>query len=237
MANATNWVHTPFDIISRPPLSDPLTLAERRDVNRYAASEFTSVSNGKTGLAILNKGLPEYCFYQNGQIDLTLLRGSRFIWGESVDQFPTVEYNADNGQCLGLNIAEYALFPFAASITTGTNLRTAFEYGTPPRCCLSMTPLNLKGIEISNLLVKMTAFKKSADGNGYILRLVNLSTQAETTDITLPWAPEQVLKMRLDETDPQSIICNANKLSIKIAPKELITLKFIYIYSYPLRID
>jgi 2-O-(6-phospho-alpha-D-mannosyl)-D-glycerate hydrolase len=226
---AVNLTHTPFDIVSRPPLADPMTILEgRRDVSRYAASEFTSVSDGKNGLAILNNGLPEYCFYQHGQIDLTLLRGSRFIWGNDVYNFPTVEFKSDNGQCLGLNIAEYALLPFAESITIGSNLRAAFEYGTPPRCCLSMTPLNLQGIAVANPQIKMIAFKKSEDGNGYILRLLNLSTQPETTDITLPWGIIQVAKIRLDETAPQSLSCHDGKLNIKILSKELLTLRLLF---------
>ena len=226
--NAKNLTHTPFDIVERPPLSDASTTVDTLDVNRYAASEFTSVSDGIKGLAIMNNGLPEYCFYETGQLDITLLRGSKYIWSQQDSKFPTVEFKSDNGQCLGVNIAEYALFPFSDSITAGTNLRTAFEYGNNPRCRLGKEPLNLKGIEISNTLIKVTAFKKAEDGNGYILRIINFSTKNEETNINLPWQPKLIEKVRLDETKPQPLTSDDQSTNIQLRPKEILTLRLLF---------
>ena len=228
LRNAENLTHTPFDIVARPPLPDASVTVDTMNVNRYVAGEFTSISDGKNGLAVMNNGLPEYCFYENGQLDITLLRGSKYIWGNDDSRFPTIEFKSDNGQCLGLNIAEYALFPFTNPITDGKNLRTAFEYGITPLCRVGKEPLDIKGIEISSQLIKVAAFKKAEDGNGYVLRLVNFATETTEFDIILPWQPATIEKVKLNETSQQVIAFNNKTIKLVASSKEIITLRLTF---------
>ncbi len=228
LCNAKNLTHTPFDIVARPPLPDASATVDTMNVNRYVAGEFTSISDSKNGLAVINNGLPEYCFYENGQLDITLLRGSKYIWGNDDSRFPTIEFKSDNGQCLGLNVAEYALYPFTKSIIDGENLRTAFEYGITPLCRVGKEPVNIKGIEVSNPLIKVTAFKKAEDGNGYILRLVNFAETTMEFDIILPWQHATVEKVKLNETTRQIITLSNKTIKMVASPKEIITIRLTF---------
>lgn len=129
----------PFDVITRPIDLPPTKGWMQPPVPAQAQRHFVDVSDGQAGLAVFNRGLPEYeILRDNGRntIALTLLRCVDQISRGDLLARPShggLPCPAPEGQCLGEFTFEYALYPHPGGWETVYRPAHSFHAGVYTR--------------------------------------------------------------------------------------------------------
>jgi len=186
-----------FEIVNRKiglPAFDDAWMEEPRPEKPQRA--FTDVSDGKRGLMIANRGLPEVEVLKNNdgnsEIALTLLRCVGWL---SRDDFPNRKGHAGpflttpSAQMPGTWTFDYAITPHASDWKNAFEL--AYQFEVPMRGVstgLHDGPLPASGsfVEVMPSTFAITAIKESEDGSGWLVRGVNLSDEPAQVNIK-PW--------------------------------------------------
>jgi alpha-mannosidase len=167
-------------------------------VNTFPQKRFVDISNGVIGLAVLNRGLPEYEPLQQGPgiaeeqagVALTLLRCVEWL---SRGDLPVRKGHAGpmehtpEAQCLGTHEFEYALIPHVGTWETegAFVLQEAQRFNIPIATRAIITEehegqlpscTSLLQVEPAELVV--SAIKRSNSGHGLIVRVYNPLKQA-----------------------------------------------------------
>lgn len=183
-------------------------------VDTHPQKRFVSVSDEQQGLALLNRGLPEYEVLpaEQGQgvtIALTLLRCVGWLSRGDISNrrgpagpiLPTPD-----AQMEGIWSFDYALYPYTGSWNTNTARvhQQANAFNTDVQTV--STGLHIGRLEPSWSFVKLeppelvlSAIKRSEDGNGLILRWYNPLDIEVTADITTALDFVQADGVSLDE--------------------------------------
>ncbi len=188
-----------FEVVDRKigvPVSDETWVEQPRPEVPQRA--FTSITDGKYGLTVANRGLPEVEVLKNtagnAEIAVTLLRCVGWL---SRDDFSTRKGHAGpfletpGAQMPGSWTFDYSIIPHAGTWQKAFALAYAFE--TPMR--LACTGLHGGTLPASDSLVKVepqafvvSAVKQSEDGGGWLVRGYNIT--GEEINVTLePWKP------------------------------------------------
>lgn len=88
----------------------------------YSQQKFVDLSDGNKGLAVLNRGLPEYEIYDDSIIAVTLIRSVGFMGKENLlirpGRFSGMPIPTPDAQCQGKQVFEYALLPHSGCVYT-----------------------------------------------------------------------------------------------------------------------
>ncbi len=186
-----------FEIVNRKiglPIFDNTWIEEPRPEKPQRA--FTDVSDGKRGLMIANRGLPEVEVLKNkdgnSEIALTLLRCIGWL---SRDDFPARNGHAGPfietpaAQMSGTCIFDWSIIPHAGDWKNAFEL--AYQFEVPMRGMstgLHDGPLPASGsfVEVTPPTFAITAIKESEDGRGWLVRGVNLIDELAQVNIK-PW--------------------------------------------------
>ena len=234
LKNAVNHVNTPFDIVERPPLSDKYICVDKRqtssDVNRYCALNFTSITDGENGFALLNRGLPEYTFHKDGIMTLTLLRSSNLIYGTGKTDFPLKEFPSEGGFELGRHEREYGLLLHSGSLIESERVTSALAYNSPIRPRLHATPPSSPfGMRFNTHSIIFSALKLSENGECLVLRFYNALAKEQTAEIAFDRELLKAFSCRIDETINYEIeVDKGKRVKINVKAKEIITLKLFF---------
>ncbi len=186
-----------FEVRTRPvAYTQPVDSAEwvEQPTNVYPQKRFVDVSNGTFGLAVLNRGLPEYEIVRSGvgvagenvmAVAITLLRcvewlsrgdlATRRGYAGPMEQTP-------EAQCLGRHEFEYALLPHVGSWETDAALvlREAQAFNTPLYTRALVTEQHTGQFAAEDTLIAVepgalvvSAIKRSIDGQGLVVRVYN----------------------------------------------------------------
>lgn len=104
----------------------------------YAQQKFVDINNGTAGLAVLNRGLPEYEIYQDqdSTIAITLLRGIGSMGKGNLLIRPGrpsgIKTPTPDAQCHGIQKLEYALYPHVGDIEEENIPKQAAIYDANP---------------------------------------------------------------------------------------------------------
>jgi len=231
---AKSYSETHFDVTERDiHLPDTSTWKEPM-LPYYPQYMFCGVEDKKSGLAILNIGLPEYAVHEDEErtIGLTLLRTYRFpIIGANPEDVSTDETQV-MCQCLRPFTFEYAICPYKGNWEEGDVYRYANQFNIKLR-------LNQVGISHGNLpptmsFVKiepeqliLSAIKKSSRDDNLIVRIFNPTEHTVTGTISF-WRPIQnATVVNLNEKDISETNVNGNKISVTATKNKIVTLKII----------
>lgn len=188
-----------FEVCTRPVAhATPGDSAEwvEQPANVYPQKRFVDVSNGTRGLAVLNRGLPEYEVVQSGPaiagenqmaVALTLLRCTEWLSRGDLStrrgHAGPMEHTPE-AQCLGIHEFDYALLLHKGSWETAEALvlREAQAFNVPIRALVTeqhtgqlAAQATLVAVEPRELVV--SAIKRGYAGVGLIVRVYNpLST-------------------------------------------------------------
>jgi mannosylglycerate hydrolase len=202
---------------------------------------FVSVSNGKTGLAIANRGLREAAVLSeadpagNSEIALTLLRCVGWL---SRDDFSTRRSHAGPGlptpgaQMPGNHRFEYAVIPSGENLAERAPYAQALRFNAPLRN--SITGLHAGDLASEDSFVAyepqdfvLSAVKESEDGNGWILRGYNISVEDIQVVITSQIPFERVWRANLAERQLAELEVDQDGcLVLPLRAHEILTLKF-----------
>jgi mannosylglycerate hydrolase len=225
-----------FGVVSRP-----IGVPEHDDtwfetpVATYPQKSFVDISDGKRGLMLANRGLPEYEAIEEADgtitIALTLLRCVEWL---SRDDLSTRRGHAGPGMhtpgalMQGRWKFEYSLIPheggwenaFAEAhrfLRPLRSLRTSRGDGTLPRSA------SLVGIEPPEVI--LSALKLAEDGDGTITRVYNIAPDEVEARIRPREPFERVEPVDLNEENAEALDSEDGLVRLKLKPNEIATLK------------
>lgn len=196
---------------------------------------FVDVNNGQTGLAVANRGLPEFEVFDDGKqavIALTLLRCVGWLSrGDLLNRKGNGGWTLETpeAQCLGIHKFEYSVIPHKGNWLNGKVHIAAHEYSTPLRGIafsgkdggthVKKSLLNITGPEIV-----ISALKKAEKSDDLVIRLYNESDHEVTTQIALNYPVKRAFACTLDEKPIEEISCTENKVEAAFKPWQINTI-------------
>jgi mannosylglycerate hydrolase len=149
------YAETQFGTAKRPNQIDTTNWEKEKWSEKplpiYSQQKFVDLNDGVHGLAVLNRGLPEYEIYDDTTIAITLLRGVGSLGKENLLIRPGrpsgMIMPTPDAQCHRKHTLEYAIFPHAGDVDQENVPKIAAE--------LDATPLAVQShIRMDNLLKK-----------------------------------------------------------------------------------
>jgi alpha-mannosidase len=198
-----------FDVVTRP-LDRPTDTEEwvEEPAGTHPQCGWARVSDGKLGLTVANRGLPEVEALRTGQgteLALTLLRSVGWL---SRDDMSVRRGHAGPGrptpeaQCTGEHTFEYALIPVGGAWTGAADQAQAFS--APLRAVSTTThegtlPSGTSFVEVEPESLIVTALKESEEGGGLIVRFWNTGGTACEAAVQFWQRPASVSRCNLGE--------------------------------------
>jgi hypothetical protein len=226
-----------FGISRRPvgPPEDNGTSIET-PVATYPQKSFVDVSDGQRGLAVANRGLPEYEALQEADgtvtVALALLRCVGWLSRTDIrtrhgPAGPSLE--APGAQMVGRWTFHYSLIPHAGGWET--SYQEAHRFARPLRVVRTDRgtgdlPSEGSLVEIEPPTFVLSSLKIAEDGNGVIVRLYNTSDAPREGRLRLlaPHATVQVVDLNEEPQGPAYVDDGWVKLSAR--PNEILSVKF-----------
>lgn len=218
----------PFDVVSRairPPADWP-------DASPFAPQRtWMDISDGARGVAVINKGLPEYEVYPDAArtVGLTLLRSVGCISdaGDTASATPT-----PGAQCIGRHVAEFAVMPHAGNWEDAQVWKQAHSFNTPMQVCridAQDGPLPAEyqfvTVEGGDGLV-MSACKPAEDSEAIIVRLYNIATTAVMARVAIPGA-QSAEQVNMNEDSIAALTIDADgAVTVPVGVRQIVTLAF-----------
>jgi mannosylglycerate hydrolase len=210
---------------------------EPEPITTFPHRYFVDINNGKRGIAVLNKGLPEYeILPENNTIALTLFRAVGWLARGDLltrigDAGPTI-FTPD-AQCLRQMTFEYGIYFHQGDYNQARVYQFAEEFNTDLKIVktdqhkgkLADTAgfLSLKSTKDT---LQVSAIKRAEDAEGIILRLFNPSQKIIEGEIISNYNLKKVYFVNLKEEIIKEIKDREeNKFKLIVKPKEIITLK------------
>jgi mannosylglycerate hydrolase len=226
-----------FEIVRRPlalPAFDDTWVEQPRPEKPQRA--FTSLSDGKIGLTIANRGLPEAEALKTpsgpAEIAVTLLRCVGWL---SRGDLTTRNGHAGPGeytpgaQLPGKHVFDYAILPQAGGVLP---FEQAYAFQAPLRSV--NTPLHAGSLPAISSLVQvsprefvLSAIKATEDGKGWIVRGYNLTDHPLEVELT-PWRPfarAEVANLA-EETQDVLIPTADGSVHLPVGRHAIVTVKF-----------
>ncbi|MBN1935516.1 MAG: hypothetical protein JW934_12685 [Anaerolineae bacterium] len=236
-----------FDIITRS-IDLPTGTEDwvEQPVSTHPQCAWAGVSDGKIGMLVANRGLPEIEAVRIApgtrgdsgraaggatELALTLLRAVGWLsrgdmsvrQGHAGPGLPTPE-----AQCIGEHTFDYALIPHGGASIEAIHAAQAFN--APLRAVATLAhagELPSKGswveVEPENLLV--TAIKESEEGRGLIVRFWNTGEAAYEATVKFWQKPVSVAHCNLGERVLDTLdIDEAGRISVRVRGREIVTL-------------
>lgn len=164
----------PFEIMKRDIKARDTSDWFERGYTTYPQRGFAAVTDGGHGLAIFNRGLPEYEVMDDAErtIAITLLRCYKMF----IPKLKTIDPTQQGSQCPGKHVFEYAVLPFEGDSAI-TIQKLAAAYGLPVKVAQSgrqqgRLPLSLSFLEVTAPLI-ISSIKKAESRDTVIVRLYN----------------------------------------------------------------
>lgn len=191
------------------------------------------INDKSEGLAILTKGLYEYEVIKDNVVAITLFRAVDRIAKENLltregDAGPNIF--TPEAECLREMVFEYAVIPHDCNIDL---INYHALYNSPLIIVETdrhrgTIKKDLGFIELLDKNVKVTSIKPSEDGQGLIIRFVNLDENEKEISIRTLLNAKKASKVTLIEDEIESLQINNGGITINVKPKEITTIKIVY---------
>lgn len=235
----TCFAETHFQVMSRNIGSPQEKVWVEKYVGTSPQKSFVDLNDGRVGLTIANRGLPEYeVMKEEGKatIALTLLRCVGWLSREDLLtrkghagwSLPTPE-----AQCLGQHTFEYSIIPHRGSWEEAKSYIQAHSFNVPFRWAQTEkhpgelpSELSFFRIYPDNLVV--SAIKKEEDGDSIILRIYN-TTSSPCEGILYSYFPLREARIvELNERFRQNLrVDTQNRVRFKAKEWQIVTLQLI----------
>ncbi len=213
--------NTPFDLVSRsfarPDRSDYV----EPDAGVSPSQGFMCVEDEHAALAAFTRGLYEYEAYDDASrsLALTLMRCFRKEVGT---------HGGTDGQLQGEQRFEYALWFGPGGTDRPMREYRRHDVGTRSRCSLphaGTLPTAQSFLKHGNAAVQLSCLKRAEDAEArFVLRWYNTTDAPQEDTLELPLTPERVWVADLDERPSQELPVRDGTVTIRLGPKEVLTL-------------
>jgi len=222
-----------FDVIQRPvKMKDTSDWVEPL-MREFPQNNFTDISDGKNGIAIINEGIKEYEVI-NDKIVLTFLRCFKL----KLCIVEMEDYSYQKGsQCLGKHTFKYSIYPHKGMWYDDKVMDETLKFNYPLRMAQFGADKNIKSKKLSHQAefiklpegVVLSALKQSEDSKGIILRVYNPSEKEIEGIIKINnlFNFKTVQEISLSEEKIIKKLKYNSNLELKIYPKKIVTLKFL----------
>lgn len=241
------WADGHFDVVERParPAARPDWFQAPPPTNHQR--RFVAVSDGAAGLAVLNRGLPEYEAEPgpNGtELAVTLVRAVGWLSRDDLLSRPQGAGPAlatPEAQCLGEHLCELALYPFAGDWWQSDLLRVAQAFTAPPLAAAGGGAA--AGHELVSLEgpFDLTAAKVADERETLIVRVANPAPVPAEGTLRVAWPVASAHVTRLDETRlgrapserapseraPGERAGTATSIPLRLGPKSVASFEFV----------
>ncbi len=225
-----------FGVLARPLAvpEDDGTWAET-PIGTHPQKSFVDVNDGRRGLLLANRGLPEYEAIDGPQgvtIALTLLRCVGWLARPRLPNRrelagPPIATPA--AQCLGKHVFHYSLVPhsggwesaFVEAHRFAHRLRSVTTTAGTGELASSASLLS-----IAPSALVLSALRATENGEGIIVRLYNIASQPTGGEVRLeePYTAAEVVNLNEEPLGQAEVEDGRVRLSLK--PNEIITLRF-----------
>jgi alpha-mannosidase len=194
--------------------------AESDDGQEVPAQKWVDVSDGKVGIALLNKTKYGHS-YQKGDLRLTLMRSAG-----APDIYPN----------LGKFNISYSLFPHAADWKNGVwaegeDFNIPVYAAEPPSLALvkdhATQPEEESFFSVDSPGIAITGIKRSEDGEELIVRLIEIYGKETVVNLKLPADVNVARRLNIIELPIEEVnkpVISGNSVQVKIKPNEIVTL-------------
>jgi mannosylglycerate hydrolase len=227
------YADAPFDVAKRSILWDDVK-DNMEGYHPYKPMQrFVSLSDDNQTFSFMSKGLGEYEVIDDTQrtLAVTLIRTNRVYMLANRGKLTPEEYAQNLGQqCFGKIEFEYTVKIDDCGFSETNIHNTADTYRVPLRVIQGVPKKGSLSadntvIEIPNSEIQVSAFYKSSDADGYILRLFNISDELVRSDIKLNFPVSSVKKVKFDEHAlEEDINLKDSQIPVKFRSKEIINL-------------
>lgn len=241
-----SFAGSPFDITERPievPAYDESQIPEHvRSVivgareaegsTFFHNSGFIDMNDGQRGLAVFDRGLPEYQIIEGDTIALTLFRSVGWIAKDINTRIGDAgpEIFTPDAQCLREMSFEYAVCPHSGDAYSGI-IREADDYlhemtvvSTSPGPGFMPSEYSFLSAEDTRDSVRLTAFKRSEAGDAIIVRGVNTCDHATELTLATSLTVFSASSRLLTEEFFEPIEIDDGKIHLDLGPKEIFTI-------------
>ena len=250
----TSFAGSPFDVVERPIHIDDydesmipdnvrrviVGAREAKPNTIFLGRELVDLNDGKVGLAVLSKGLPEYTVYEkDNTIALTLFRSVGWVAKEINTRIGDAgpEIFTPEAQCLREMTFEYAVYAHEGHYDEGGVLKAADRFNHDVMTFVTdqhpgSLPTDKSFISVGDKdgLVRVTGIKRAEDGNGLILRMYNGGEKSARATITTGFDIKGAKRVNFLEEDKEPVGFAKNSLSIDVGSKAIET---IYLLAVP----
>jgi alpha-mannosidase len=219
-AKAEHVYETPFAATVRPE-------------GHFAARTWVDCSDGRCGVALLNRGTPGY-WIANGRLELVLLRSlanytdyQRNARGKGV---PGYEHSTQTelAREQGTHQFDYTLVPHSGSWRSGRLPELGLGYNTPLICLAGLGAAASKDAGRSFIACSpdflLTAIKCAEDGRGLIVRGYETRGQSHRVTMRLPREVRRVQRANLLEEAGEALPVSRGRVSFPCRPHEIVTI-------------
>ncbi|UCH85957.1 MAG: hypothetical protein JSU97_05285 [Dehalococcoidia bacterium] len=225
-----------FGVLARPLAvpEDDGTWAET-PIGTHPQKAFVDVNDGRRGLLLANRGLPEYEAidgFQGVTIALTLLRCVGWLARPALPnrrQLAGPPMATPAAQCLGKHVFHYSLVPHSGDWESA--FVQAHRFAHPLQ---GVTTTAGKGelrpraslLSVAPSALVLSALRATEDGQGIIVRLYNIASQPRRGEVRLedPYAAAEVVNLNEEPLGQAEVEDGRVRLSLK--PNEIATLRF-----------
>jgi len=246
----TSHAGSVFDIVERPVSIedyDESNIPERvkkviigareaRPNTIFPQREFVDLYDKQGGLAILNKGLTEYQILpEAGTIALTLFRSVGWITTEINTRIGDAgpKILTPDAQCLRQMTFEYAVYSHEGDSIEGNVLRAADAFNTELLIAQTtvhtgILPDSHSFLKVSDekRALKITAVKRSEDGEAMVLRCYNASDESIVAYVSTDFLVKRAFYADLlEEAQEEALLTDGHKVRLRLQAKQIITLR------------
>ncbi len=199
----------------------------------FPLHHFADVTDEKHGFAVLVDGLKEYELLDDKKktLAVTLFRGFEYIIAPSSKQDYT---HLKGSQCLGKSSYRLAIYPHKGDWQAGEVYKEALNFNN--HISLVQTgkangelPSTLSFMKVSPDDLVFSALKKSADGNGFVLRIYNPTDKDIEGKVELHNSLSKVEQVTLEEVLIKEINLDDKKsFTVLLAKKKIGTFKVCF---------
>ncbi len=194
---------------------------------------FVAVTDGTRGIALLNRGLPEYEARTSAtgvELRATLLRSVGWLSRLDLRSRPQgagPSLPTPGAQMIGTWSFQLAVLPFAGPWDDSGLVDAAQTFAAPPRVqTCSTVPEPRSWLDLPRPLV-LSALKKAEDRDTLIVRVFNPATFTVTGALQLWKAPAAVHAVSLAEERLARLPHHATSVDLELGPKQVLTLEIV----------
>jgi mannosylglycerate hydrolase len=228
------WADGHFDVLKRPVRPPEGGHWFQKPQPTSHQRRFVAVSDDQRGLAVFNRGLPEYqAIPAASGVDLavTLLRCVGWLSRDDLISRPQgagPSMATPEGQCLGTHRFELALYPFSGPWWESRLSQEAEAFTAPPRAYLSARAAKTGDFLALTPPLTLSALKLAENRESALIRVWNPAPVPVGGSMSFFHKVREAYRVRLDETREETLAFSSPTLDLHLGPKQVMTLELVF---------